>query len=97
LASFFTEFGFDTFEQGIGDIESRIEDIEIPFGTLQQGIGDIETRFGAFQQSIEGIETRLEGKEGSPWLTAVMAGALLIIALAAVAALWYRLRAVNRG
>ncbi len=96
LASFFTEFGFDTFQQSIGDIETRIEDIETPFGPLQQGIGDIETRLGTFQQSIANIETSLEEEEGFPWLATVLAGAL-VLALAAVATLWYRLRAVSQG
>lgn len=101
VASFFTEFGFDTFEQSIADIETRfdtfqqsIEDIETPFDTLQQGIGDVETRLGTFEQSIANIETRLE--EGAPWLAAVLAGAL-VIALAAVATLWYRQNKLNQA
>ena len=102
LASFFTEFGFDTFQQSIGDIETSLDafeqsitDIETPLGTLQQDIGDIKTRFGTFQQSITDIETSLEMEDGFPWLATVLAGAL-VIALAAVAALWYRLRAVSQ-
>ena len=74
LASFFTEFGFDTFQKNIEDIESRLDELS------QQGTPDV-------------IEPAAE--EGLSWLSAVLSGAL-VIALAAVAALWYRLRTAGK-
>ncbi len=74
LASFFTEFGFDTFQKNIEDIESRLDEIS------QQGTPAV---------------TEPATEEGHSWLSAVLAGAL-VIALAAVAALWYRLRTAGK-
>ena len=87
VASFFTEFGFDTFRQSITDIETG-------FDAFQQNIGNIETRLDTLQQSIEGLETVPE--EGFSWLSAILAGAL-VIALATAGALWYRQRTVSQS
>ncbi|MAH21353.1 MAG: hypothetical protein CMO12_00900 [Thaumarchaeota archaeon] len=80
MASFFTEFGFDTFQHSI-------EAIENSFGSPQQNLDDL---------GQQGIPASPTAKESFPWLSAILAGAL-VIALAALAALWYRRGAVNQN
>ena len=77
VASFFTEFGFDTFRQSIEEIESRLDEIS--------------------QQDIPSpTDTEPASEEGFPLLSTILGGAL-VIALAAAAAMWYRLRTVSRS
>jgi hypothetical protein len=83
MASFFTEFGFDTFQQTVEAIENR-------FDPLQQSIEDISNRLN----ELNGNPGNPGSEESFPWPIAVLTGAL-VIALAALAALWYRRRAVS--
>ena len=96
-ASFFTEFGFDTFKKSIESIESSLEELG------KQGTGSTTpptttppttTPPADTEQPPETTEPASE--EGFSWLTAILAGAL-VIALTALAALWYRQRSISRS
>jgi hypothetical protein len=71
-ASFFTEFGFDSFQTEIADINTRLEELNL-------------------DQAPAADDTPAD--DSFSWLTALLAGALLIT-VATSGALWYRLRTV---
>jgi hypothetical protein len=73
LASFFTEFGFDSFQTELADMNTRLDDLTL-------------------EQTPAAADDTSDGDSFS-WLTALLAGALLIT-LATSGALWYRLRTV---
>ena len=85
MASFFTEFGFDTFQSTVETIENR-------FDPLQQSIEGILNRL----DNPNGNPANPGSKESFSWPIAVLAGAL-VISLAALAALWYRRRTVSQS
>jgi hypothetical protein len=74
VASFYTEFGFDTFQNSVDEINTRIDDLsgfEPPVDT--NGAPDDDTDAG----------------QTNDWVVAIL-GAALFIALVALGALWYR-------
>jgi len=72
-ASFFTEFGFDSFQTEMANLNARLDELSL-------------------DQAPAAADTSTNG-DSFPWLTALLAGALLIT-LATSGALWYRLRTV---
>ncbi len=89
IASLFTEFGFDTFQRRLNEISEQTTDI------FEQGIGNIQEQFDELRKQVA-ILTAEEPPVPFPWLTVVLAGAL-VIAMAALAALGYRLYTVSRN
>jgi len=79
MASFFTEFGFDTFQRAVETIDNRFDPIQQSLDSLK---GD------------PGNPSNLGSEESFPWLIAILAG-VLVIALAVLAAFWYRARPVS--
>ena len=79
MASFFTEFGFDTFQRAVETIDNR-------FDPLQQSLDSLK--------GDPGNPSNLGSGESFPWLIAILAG-VLVIALAVLAAFWYRARPVS--
>jgi hypothetical protein len=83
-ASFYTEFGFDTFEDSLAGIQERLDAIEA-------GGGDTPDN-GDNGDNGDNEPTPQE----TDWL-AIILGSALVIALVALLAMWYRMRGTSSG
>jgi hypothetical protein len=72
-ASFYTEFGFDTFQGSVSEIQSRLDEIEAA-GVNGNGNDEPVIEEASFD-----------------WLSTILASAL-VLAMVALAAMWYRMR-----